>query len=178
MATNSFGNFLTSLTQVDFFTLLLPFVISYIIFKLAIDQLDLFSDNEKMGALVAMGLSFFAAQFIALNPAYQAFFVDFFGRVTIGMIGILGLFILMSLAGFGDVGGESNLLRIGLVVAVATAFTLSGGLEAFVPFDIFSEGSNLIDTLFQSGLLWLLVIVGVVWWTSDFDGEGGGLLGE
>lgn len=177
VATNSFGTFLSSLTQVDFFTILLPFVISYVIFKLAIDQLSLFDDSENMGALVALALSFFTAQYIAINPVYQQFFIEFFGRITIGMIGILGLFILMSLAGFGDVGGDSLLLKVGVVVAVAAAFTYAGGLGAFVPFDIFQEGGTLLNTLFQSGLLWLLVIVAVVYWTYDSDGDGGNNLG-
>jgi hypothetical protein len=178
VAANSFGTFLTSLQQVDFFTLLLPFVISYVIFTLAIKQLSLFDENEKMVSLVALSVSFFTAQFIATNPAYQTFFVEFFGRITIGMMGILGLFIVLSLAGFTDDLGGGRMIGIVVLIAVIAAFTYSGGMTAFIPFDLGSEGSNLLETLFNSGILWLLVIAAVVFWTMDSDDSDGPSLAD
>ncbi len=172
-----FSTLLETMAQLDFFTLVLPFVLSYTIFFLALKQLSLFEEEgEKFSALVAVVASFFVAQFIATNPWYQDFFVDYFGALTVGLIGILGLFILLAFSGWNISTAQSPVLGI-LVIAIAgAAFMTAGGFGE--PYDIQNDvvtdvnwGALLLDT----GLIWILIIGSVLWWlSSGNDTQGGG----
>lgn len=174
-AVSTFGSFLQSLQQVDFFTLLLPFVVSYIVFLFALREVDLFEDNQQVPAVIALAASFFVAQFIAMNPFYQTFFLDFFGRLTIGMIGLLGLMIVLGMSGFGGYM-DSRWLGIILVVSIAIIFTRAGGLNAILPLEQFPSLQTLFNLLFQTGLVWIIIVGALIYSTAS--GGDGGIFGE
>ncbi len=169
-----FSTLLETMAQLDFFTLVLPFVLSYIVFFLALKRVDLFSE-DKHAALIAIISSFFTAQFIAVNPFYQQFFIEYFGRLTIGIVGIVGLMVLIGLFGWNE-GDLRSPMGVFLIISiVASAFVTAGG---FGPsqvdvgqYDMADLGPLLID----SGLIWLLLIAGVLAWTlKDSEDDGGG----
>lgn len=166
-----FSTLLETMAQLDFFTLVLPFVLSYVIFFLAVKQVPIFKkedDNDKFPALVAVIASFFVAQFIAVNPWYQRFFVDYFGSLTIGMIGILGLLIILGLFNW-DLGIFNRPWMALVFIAIAgAAFLTAGGFGE--PWDIETDvitninwGAIFLDT----GLIWILIIAGVLYWVSQ-----------
>lgn len=175
-----FSSLLETMAQLDFFTLVLPFILSYVVFLFALRRVPLFQDDNNepekgIPEIVAIVSAFFAAQFIAANPWYQTFFVDYFGRLTLGVVGILGLMILLGLLGLDLNIFQNPAMVILLVVVVGIAFTASGGFGPttgeVAEYDVSNLGPILIDT----GLIWLLIIGGVLWWTSrDNDGNGGG----
>lgn len=175
MAIATFGSFLQSLQQVDFFTLLLPFVVSYIVFLFALREVKLFEDNQQVPAVIALAASFFVAQFIATNPFYQSFFLEFFGRLTIGMIGLLGLMIVLGMSGFSNYMNSKWLGGL-LVVAIAIIFTRAGGLNAIIPLEQFPTLQTVFSLLFETGLVWILIVGGLIYATAS-DGDGG-LFGE
>lgn len=167
-----FSTLLETMAQLDFFTLVLPFVLSYVVFFLAVKKLDLF--EKQHAALIAVIASFFTAQFIAVNPFYQQFFVEYFGRITIGMIGILGLFILMGLAGWNISDARGGFLGLTILSIVGASFITAGG---FGPSMIETGDINLSvlgPLLIDTGLIWLLVIAGVLWWTTSGEDDGDG----
>ena len=165
-----FSTLLETMAQMDFFTLVLPFVLSYTVFYLALRQVDLFSavddESNKFAALVSVIASFFVAQFIAVNPWYQTFFVEYFGSLTIGMVGILGLLIVLGLFNW-DLGIFKKPWMALIFISIAgAAFTRAGGfgpprVDSLPTTDI-DLGSLLIDT----GLIWILVIAGVIVWIT------------
>ncbi len=167
-----FSTLLETMAQLDFFTLVLPFVLSYIVFFLALKQVNLFSE-DKHAALIAIISSFFTAQFIATNPFYQTFFIDYFGRITIGIVGIVGLMVLIGLFGWNQSNLRSPMGAFLIIAIVASAFITAGG---FGPsqvdvgdYEMINVGAVLID----SGLIWLLLIAGVLAWTlKDEEDEG------
>lgn len=172
-----FSTLLETMAQLDFFTLVLPFVLSYVIFLFALRKVPLFQDGEGspekgIPEIVAVVSAFFAAQFIAANPWYQSFFVDYFGRLTIGVVGILGLMILLGLIGL-DLNVFTNPAMILIMVAVVgAAFTTAGGFgPPLVNLDL-GLLTDALGALIDSGLIWLLVIAGVVAWTAA-DSDGG-----
>ncbi len=165
-----FSSLLETMAQLDFFTLVLPFVLSYVIFFLALKQVPIFKEegNDKFPALVAVISSFFVAQFIAVNPWYQRFFVEYFGSLTIGMIGILGLLIILGLFNW-DLGIFNRPWMALVFIAIAgAAFLTAGGFGE--PMDIETDvisninwGALFLDT----GLIWILIIAGVLYWVSQ-----------
>ncbi len=165
-----FSTLLETMAQLDFFTLVLPFVLSYVVFFLALKQVDLFSE-DKHAALIAIISAFFTAQFIAVNPFYQQFFIDYFGRLTIGIVGIVGLMVLVGLFGWsrGDLRSPLGVLLI--ISIVASAFFTAGGLGPETVEVGEYDLSDLWPILIDTGLIWLLLIAGVLAWTLKDDGN-------
>lgn len=172
-----FSTLLETMAQMDFFSLVLPFVLSYTVFFMALKQVPLFKeeDNQKMSSLIAVIASFFVAQFIAVNPWYQTFFVEYFGSLTIGMVGILGLLIVLGLFNWDlDIFRRPWMALVFISIAGA-AFVRAGG---FGPSRVdsvpgISEGLNLGSLLIDTGLIWILVIGGVIVWLSSDDEDTG-----
>ncbi|MFB6204835.1 MAG: hypothetical protein ABEJ75_04265 [Candidatus Nanohaloarchaea archaeon] len=171
MAVATFGGFLQTLQQMDFFTLLLPFVVTYVVALFALRNVDLFGDENNAPAIIALAVAFFAAQFIAQKPFYQKFFVQFFGRLTVGFIGLLGVMTILGMAGATElINDHKTGLGIILILAVLSVFTFTGGLKAIFPYQI--PFGQAIQAFFESGLVWLVIVGALVYWTST-DQEGG-----
>jgi len=174
-----FSSLLETMAQLDFFSLVFPFLLSYVIFLLALRAVPLFQDDEDnprkgIPEIVSLISAFFTAQFIASNPWYQDFFVEYFGLITIGVVGILGLMILFGLVGL-DMNIFTNAAMVILMISiVGAAFTMAGG---FGPPVLGSEdigGLDLGSLLIDTGLIWLLLIVGVIAWTAREPDNGQG----
>lgn len=172
-----FSTLLETMAQLDFFTLVLPFVLSYVIFLFALRKVPLFQDGDGspekgIPEIVAVVSAFFAAQFIAANPWYELFFVDYFGRLAIGVVGILGLMILLGLIGL-DLNIFTNPAMVLILIAVVgAAFTASGGFgPPLLNLDL-GLVTDILGILIDSGLIWLLVIAGVVAWTATDSDDG------
>lgn len=174
-----FSQLLQLLAEQDFFTLVLPFVLSYLVYYIALDQADFFGkSNKQFTAPIAIIFAFFTAYFIASNPFYQTFFIDYFGRLTVGMVGLVGLFVVLGLAGFGRSTINKALMGIVMIAIAGAAFVTAGG---FGPpwFQVGNiEAPSLIaqavNYSLNTGLVWLIVVGGVLWWTMRDPGKGGG----
>ncbi|MFB6145983.1 MAG: hypothetical protein ABEJ99_05800 [Candidatus Nanohaloarchaea archaeon] len=170
---------LQSAAQNDFFTLLLPFLLSYIVFFLALKNVPIVgnADNKtKMSAIISVILSLFTVYFLYQNPVYQSFFVGYSARIAIGMVGILGLLVFLGILGIDMDGKEVPIITI-LVIAGATgAFFMSKGIYAFLPRAaipvIGYTPRQIFDFLMNSGLLYLVIIGGGIYWaTVDTDDD-------
>lgn len=175
----SFENLLETGAELGFFELLLPFLLSYAIFYLALQQVQLFNDQDQYAALVAIIGSFFVAEFIRRNEWYQTFFTDYFAQIAIGMIAILGLYILMTLAGFDLDYAQGPGLAIVIVAIVGAAFITAGGFGPPRNLELAFLDIDVGRLLFEEGLIWLIIIAGSLLWlsrdTSDNgDGDGNG----
>lgn len=174
-----FSTLLETMAELDFFTLVLPFVLSYVVFLFALRKVPLFQDEngdaEKgIPEIIAVISAFFAAQFIAANPWYQTFFVDYFGRLTIGIVGLLGLMILLGLIGLDLTILTNPAMVIIMISVVGAAFTASGGFGPPI-IDFSNLGiAEIISLLVDTGLIWLLVIAGVIAWTATEDNDNNG----
>jgi hypothetical protein len=162
------------MSQLDFFTLVLPFVLSYTIFFLALREISLFEEDDKFPALVAVIASFFVAQFIATNPVYTTFFVDYFGRITVGLIGLLGLIVLLGFVGWDASTARGPAMALVIISIVGAAFVTAGGFGEPWNVSLPIGDVNLQSLLLDSGLIWLLIIGGVLYWVSSEDNDEGG----
>ena len=173
-----FSTLLETMAQLDFFTLVLPFVLSYTIFFLALKQVNLFTDQDddnKFASLIAVVASFFVAQFIATNPWYQTFFIDYFGTLTIGLVGILGLFVLLAFAGWEQHTTWAPALGILSIAVAGAAFLTAGGFGE--PYNIQNDivtDVNWAALFLDTGLIWIIIIGGVLWWLSSGNDTGNG----
>lgn len=165
-----FSTLLETMAQMDFFTLVLPFVLSYAVFYLALRQVDLFSavdeDSNKFAALVSVIASFFVAQFIAVNPWYRQFFVEYFGALTIGIVGILGLLIILGLFGWDLDIFRRPWMALIFIAITGAAFTRAGGFGPSRVDSLPALNVDLASLLFDTGLIWLLVIALVIVWIT------------
>lgn len=182
MATG-FSNLIQSMVQQDIFTLVLPFLLSYLVFLLALQNVPIISDadsnDNKFAALIALIFAFFVAYFLTLNPQYQSFFPAYLGRITIGLIGLLGLATVIAFIGFDQNYLKSPLIVIISILVVLSAWTMSGVAFAFLPQSALPViGLSIADIgglMFDNGIIYLIVIGLALYWVtaeSEDDSDG------
>lgn len=174
-----FNQILESMAQADFFTGILPFVLSYVIFFLLLQKLPLLDETDKkkkFSSLISVALSLYVAYFLVTNPAYQAFFAGYFGRIVIGILGLLGFMMLLAFIGFDLESIKSPIFAALVVLIAVSAFSLSGGISAFIPVDVIPDiGLDLGEVgslLFETGLIWLLLVGGALYWVTKDSSNG------
>ena len=175
---SGFSQFIEFMAGADAFTLLLPFLLSWMVFYFALEQADfLFSGKmDNMPPLVALILAFFTARFIVLNPFYQTFFIDFFGKITIGIIGVLGLLTLLAFVGYEDKIINKAAFALFMIMSAGAAFIYAGGLGPPL-----IQGSGALTALqglltwsLESGAVWALVIGLTLFFIVKEPSESGG----
>lgn len=174
----SFEQILESMAGAGFFTGLLPFVIAYLLFFLTLQRVPLFEEDkqDKFAALVSIVFAFFVARFVTENEVYQQFFVDYLGFVAITIIGLLGLLIVLAMVGIGVSDSNDNLWGVILALIVLTGFFVTGGPNVLIPDDLGADTSVVTEAaafVVESGLIWILLVSGVIYWTLS-DGESSG----
>ena len=173
MATG-FASLLTALEGVDFFTLLLPFLVTYVVILFGVRQIG-HLDDSNVPPVVALAGAFFLAFFLANNPAYQSFFTEYWARIAIGMMGVIGLGAILGLAGWDNVLSDSKPLAGLTLLAGLAVFGRTGGLDAIVPLPD-TTVSSLLSQALNSPLIWLIPLGLVILWTSpssDGDSDDG-----
>lgn len=179
MATvGSFTQLLTTLEQADFFIGVLPFLLAYLVFYAVFERVPVIEEKDNFPPLLAIIFAFFASYFVVQNPAYQAFFVNYLGTLTVGLIGLLGLFTVMALSGVDTDVFQHKAVYAVAVIVVAIAFTVSGGLNALFLGNLPFLGSSVleaIDYVFNTGLIWAALILVVLYLTM---GGGNPIPGE
>lgn len=182
MATG-FSALIQSMVQQDIFSLVLPFLLSYVVFFLALQRVPIIKDGEsdttKFASLIALIFAFFVAYFLTLNPQYQAFFPAYLGRITIGLIGLLGLATVIAFIGFDKNYLKSPLIVIISIIIVLSAWTVSGGAFAFLPKSALPYlGVSIADigqVLYENGIIYLVVIgLGLYWVTAESEDDQDG----
>lgn len=168
------------MVQQDIFSLVLPFLLSYIIFLLALQRLPVLKeasgDTQKYSSLIAIIFAFFVVYFLTLNPQYQTFFPAYLGRITIGLIGILGLATVVAFVTKDTDYLKSPLMMIIILIIVLSAWTMSGGAFAFLPDTALPViGLSIADIghlMFDNGIIYLLIVgVALYWVTNEGDSE-------
>lgn len=172
----SFGELITSLEGIGFFTGLLPFVITYTIFFFMLRNIssNLLLDDDgrakQFSAILSLAFAFFTSRFIVMNPAYQQFLTQYLGRFAVLMVGFLGL--LVALGWFGINLEEKDTPVWGLVAAlfISMIFVVSGGLNA----SILPTGdqSQILSVLFavlnwsiETGVIFIFLVIGLLYWS-------------
>jgi hypothetical protein len=175
VAVAGFNQLLQTMAQMDFFTGVLPFVLTYVVLYAGLREVPVISDTDKnFPALIAIIGAFFLARFVVVNPAYQGFFVQFFGKLTVGLMGFIGLLILLAFTGYnlGENGGLNTPLVVMVMVAVAgSAFATSGGLGVSLPAFQSMQLQSMLGWTLESGMIWILLVGAALWWVSS-DGSG------
>lgn len=180
MATG-FNELIRLFMEQDVFTGVLPFVLTYVVLFLGIRNVPVFNTKdgrgEQFAALVSVVGAFYVARFLITRPFYQEFFITYFGKFAVGMVGLLGLMAILAFVGV-DFAGDNGLpwpilMIIGATMAGAAFFSAGG----FGPPMLQSlEAGALVEAalfLADTGLIWALIIGGVLWWTlSDSDDDG------
>lgn len=173
---SGFNVLLQNLAQLDFFTLILPFVLSFIIFKFVLNGIKVFSENEAFNdgnydVLISLILSSFVVYFLSQNPMYQSFFTSYFGRIAFAVTGALGLLVLFAFIGV-DLTDSVPIISFLGILAIIAAFSLSGGFAPFIPGGslplLTLTYDELFSLMFDTGLVYLLVIgLGVYFVTKE-----------
>jgi len=178
---SGFSEFLQFMAGADAFTLLLPFLLSWIVYYLALDKAEFLfgdSDLENMPPVLALIMAFFTARFIVLNPYYQQFFITYFGKITIGVIGILGLFTMLAFVGYEKTVINRGAFVVFVLMAVGAAFLSAGGfgppiIEGIGLSQAAAVGMSLVNWSLETGAIWAVVIGTVVWLIVKEPSEDG-----
>jgi uncharacterized membrane protein YwzB len=174
-----YAELIATLEGADFFIGVLPFVITYAVFFLTLRNSPKFGEDtpqaRKMSILVSLAVGFLVSYFVMSTPAYQQFFIQYFGTLTIGLMGIMGLFVAFALTGLHNVVGGAYWWAIPVVILVTASFAVSGGFLPFIEgmmifgFSVTTLAAMTINVLFDTGLIWLILILAVAGWTASED---------
>lgn len=181
-AATGFNQMLQSLAQMDFFSGVLPFVLTYVLFffitKGLFKRMDIFpEDNETTAAaIVSLAFAFYTARFLLMNPTFQQFFLQYLGRVALIVIGLLGLLIVLAVVGYDllrDDNDDAALIGWVLVLLAVGAFWVSGGMAIFFPGQTSNQlWNSVMDVLrfaFRSGLIWMVLVIALLLATMRGD---------
>ena len=181
----SFGELITSLEGIGFFTGLLPFVITYTIFFFMLRRVadeTLLEDSDRarqFAAILSIAFAFFTSRFIVMNPVYQEFFTQYLGRFAVLMVGFLGLLVM--LGWFGIELGEMGAGIWGGIAAlfIAALFVVSGGLRAsLLPLEnqneIVSGIFGVLNWSINTGVIFIFLIIGLLYWSLQDPSDDGG----
>ncbi|MFB6158284.1 MAG: hypothetical protein ABEJ95_01340 [Candidatus Nanohalobium sp.] len=167
---SGFSEFIGFMAGADAFSLLLPFLLSWMVFYIALEKADfVFPDDlENMAPLMALIMAFFTARFIVMNPFYQTFFIDFFGKITIGVIGILGLLTMLAFVGYEQSVINKGAFVVFILMSVGAAFVYAGGFGPPIvqEFGVFSMINNGMVWLLETGAIWAVVVGGAIWFVT------------
>ena len=174
----SFGGLMQTLEGLDFFTGLLPFVVTYTVFFFILRYLadevlfEGYDGNkpDQFAALVSIAFAFFTANFIINQPWAAVFFSQYLGRLTVIIVGLLGL---LALLGFVGIDLDSSRTGVGWVMAllVLAAFGVSGGASSVLPVSSRNAAiaylSSGLNYMIDSGLIFLVLIAGLLYYTMN-----------
>lgn len=183
-----FADLMAALQQADFFTGLLPFVIIYSVFYIALINAPKFEESQRITTLVAASFGFLGAFFVLQSPFYQTFFIDYLGFLAVGLLGVIGLMTALMLTGFKDWFGigpgddKNKVISYGIgaiaLLAVVSAFVAAGGFgtRPTGPTGAVAGLFNLFAYIVNTGLIWGLVILIVlaIGFGSENTGDDGG----
>lgn len=179
----TFGNLITQMEELGFFSGLLPFVVTYTIYffmlRKVANQIGLGDDDsnaeDMFAAILSIAFAFFTSRFIIANPYFQNFFSQFLGRFTVIVVGILGLLVMLGWVGI-DLQKRNSVGYI-LALLVVAAFAVSGGISSFLPLqsrnEVIGSLAAFLSFTIETGLIFVVLIFGLLWWTmADGEDEG------
>lgn len=174
MAVAGFNTFLEQMAAMDFFTGVLPLVLTYVVLYAGLKQVPVLnnSDNNFPPVIALIG-ALFTARFIVVNPTYQSFFVDFWAKLVVGLMGFIGLLVLLAFTGYKM--DENSALKTPLTVMImigiiVSAFVTAGGLGFRPELLQLANIMPMVNWMLESGMIWILAVVGALWWVSQ-DGS-------
>jgi hypothetical protein len=165
---SGFSNILSLLTGVDAFSLLFPFLLAWMLYYAMIEKSKIFDDTSLNNAppIMAMLLAFFTARFLVIQPFYQTFFSQFFGRVVIGLASILGLFALLGMSGISisDNDDLNDYIKWIAAAMAGAAFIWAGGFgpAIFGPEAVSGPLGEVLSFLLSGPVLMALAVGGAM----------------
>jgi hypothetical protein len=165
-----FNEALRNAAQVDLFTGIIPFLILFVLSYLALNKAPLIGDGNNSLVPLILGLlvSGLFSNFLIQNPVYQSFSTQFVGRLGLGLLFLIGVYIFLGFAPIenplGDDGGVFIAI-LATLIALAS-FAGAGGLGLYLP-DIMPPGLQLntegiSEFIFEEGGWALFIPLAVV----------------
>jgi hypothetical protein len=179
---SGFSNVLSLLTGVDAFSLLFPFLLAWMLYYAMIEKSEIFDETslESAPPIMALLLAFFTARFLVIQPFYQTFFSQFFGRVVIGLASILGLFALLGMSGISisDRDDVNSAVKYIAAAMAGAAFIWAGGFgpAIFGPEALTGPLGQVVGFLFSGPVLMTIAVAAAmiyIVYAGDRNGGGG-----
>lgn len=149
MATPGFELLFQNLEQIGFFEFVLPLVLFMAIFFGILRKIEVLGDDEAVQGAAAVALAFLTTFGIYVFIPFS-FFPQFFGALSILIVLILGMIILMGMAGFDISGGmdakSQRYMVAGVILIVIIAFPAMFSL-AGTDVQITEQHANFVLTL-------------------------------
>lgn len=125
MATPGFELLFQNLEQIGFFEFVLPLILFMAIFFGILRKTEVLGDDEAVQGAAAVALAFLTTFGIYVFIPFS-FFPQFFGALSILIVLILGMMIIMGMAGFDVSGGvdakSQRYMVAGVILIVIIAF--------------------------------------------------------
>lgn len=172
----TFSQLLQSGSEVGLFSGILPFIIAYTIFFFLIRRIKLLNDNnDTFAAILAIAFAFYTSRFTMMY-GYETFILQYMSRIALITVGILGLLVVLAFVGM-DLSDNQGLGYV-MALIVIVAFTVSGGIPVIAGEGALGQISQLVTYMLETGLVWVVAVLGLLWWTlkdDDGDDDDGGL---
>lgn len=170
MAT-TLGGVMQSLESVGFYNIVLPFVLSFVIFYGILRKIEVFGDkNNEISAVIAGVFAFFVVNYVPVSQSLSVFFSNLVGAWSVVLV-----VIVLMMTGAGLLGvkpenlpGHGYFAWIAALAALLLAFSW-GGLSMVSP-----GGSDVSFFLTNQDLLsiFVLLIGAVAVWYVVSSGNG------
>lgn len=161
----SFGTVLDQWNQIGVFTILLPFLLFFVLIFGILQKINLFKDNKVVNIVVALVVSLLAIG----NDHVSKFLIPFFSNLAIGIVILVGAVILVGV--FFDTEDEAfkKWIKYGAILGLIVFFVVLGNTPLFQGFG----WQRFWSFLQQNGPLFtFLIVIFVVILVTALTGKG------
>lgn len=162
-----FNEALQNAAQVDLFTGIIPFLIIFVLSFLALKEAPLIgageNGNQSVPLILALLLAGLFSNFLLQNPVYQSFSTQFVGRLGLGLLALIGVYLFAGFTPYDPDFDDQAKLFVAILAALIAlgAFAGAGGLGLYLP-DVMVPGleirtSSISEFIFEEGG-WALAI--------------------
>ena len=181
-----FLSFIDALKTGDWFNVIFPFMLIYIIIFSVLKNIKLF-ENKGVRIVISVIISLFSVAFEIPNSGgitLGDFMAELFPGITIVGIAILGLYILLGLFGFKTdswtallygkgKNGENEIKPLGYVFLVISVFVVGYHFFSAAGYLDESGSDGTIGEYLGDPTLWIIIVFGLLFFflSSDTNGE-------
>lgn len=171
---STLGSMLSTLQQIDFFQIALPFLFTFAVVYGILEKIDLFGDADRVHAIVAAVAGLFAARFVLITGVdLPVLMSNYLGALAILFMFIMAAMLVRGLVGAPGEGYRRIFMWLGAIAAVLL-FVAWGGLQVMLPStQPFTQTWFFSSTTFIT-LVVVLVAIAAIAYIGGFVGGGGG----
>lgn len=168
---------MANLQSIGFFRLALPFLLTFAMVYGVLEKIDLFGDENRISAIIAVAAGLFVSRFIVgAGIDLPVLVSNYLGAMAVVFMFIMAALLVSGMTGMGGEGYRRFFMYIGAAAGILL-FLAWGGLSVMLPTTP-SVGGLFIDSMTFVTLLVVLAALALIAWVGGFFPSGDSDEGE